>query len=140
MRTVTSWQICMDYQKLNAAMKKDHFPLPFIDQVLDQLTGNDYFCFLDGYVRLQPDNDRTRRPIKVHIHLLIQTVCFSSHAVWFMQCTEHVSEVHDGNLLRVSRGFSRNLMDDFSVYRQTYEVCLKNFERILKRCEETNLC
>ncbi|XP_038887092.1 uncharacterized protein LOC120077270 [Benincasa hispida] len=48
MRAITSWRICMDYRKLNVAIKKDHFPLPFIDQMLDRLVGNDYFCFLDG--------------------------------------------------------------------------------------------
>ncbi|XP_038885695.1 uncharacterized protein LOC120075994 [Benincasa hispida] len=47
MRTVISWRICMDYNKLNAATKKDHFSLPFIDQMLDRLAGNDYFSFLD---------------------------------------------------------------------------------------------
>lgn len=47
--TVTGWRICMDYRKLNAATKKDHFPLPFIDQMLDRLEGNEFFCFLDGY-------------------------------------------------------------------------------------------
>lgn len=49
MRTVTGWRICMDYRKLNAATKKDHFPLPFIDQMLDRLAGRQFYCFLDGY-------------------------------------------------------------------------------------------
>ena len=48
-RTVTGWRICMDYRKLNEATRKDHFPLPFIDQILDRLAGKMYFCFLDGY-------------------------------------------------------------------------------------------
>ncbi|KAK8945147.1 hypothetical protein KSP39_PZI008540 [Platanthera zijinensis] len=48
-RTVTGWRICMDYRKLNKATRKNHFPLPFLDQVLDRLAGNEYFCFLDGY-------------------------------------------------------------------------------------------
>lgn len=39
----------MDYRKLNATTKKDHFPLPFIDQMLDILGRNVYFGFLDGY-------------------------------------------------------------------------------------------
>nr|XP_016451208.1 PREDICTED: RNA-directed DNA polymerase homolog [Nicotiana tabacum] len=48
-RTVTRWRICMDYRKLNTATRKDHFPLPFIDQMLDRLAGRSHFCFLDGY-------------------------------------------------------------------------------------------
>ncbi|KAL4346878.1 hypothetical protein GQ457_17G009040 [Hibiscus cannabinus] len=48
-RTVTGLRICMDYKKLNKATKKDHFPLHFIDQMLDRLAGKAYYCFLDGY-------------------------------------------------------------------------------------------
>ncbi|KAL5539173.1 hypothetical protein UlMin_044786 [Ulmus minor] len=48
-RTVTGWRVCIDYRKLNDATRKDHFPLPFIDQMLERLSGHDYYCFLDGY-------------------------------------------------------------------------------------------
>ncbi|XP_070035423.1 uncharacterized protein [Nicotiana tomentosiformis] len=48
-RIVTGWRICMDYRRLNKATRKDHFPLPFIDQMLDRLAGRSHFCFLDGY-------------------------------------------------------------------------------------------
>ena len=48
-RTVTGWRICIDYRKLNKATRKDHFPLPFLDQMLDRLAGHEYYCFLDGY-------------------------------------------------------------------------------------------
>ncbi|KAL8116362.1 hypothetical protein AgCh_022748 [Apium graveolens] len=48
-RTVTGWRVCMDYKKLNKASRKDHFPLPFIDQMLDRLAGHEYYCLLDGY-------------------------------------------------------------------------------------------
>lgn len=43
------WRICVDYRELNKATKKDHFPLPFIDQVLETLAGKKYLSFLDGY-------------------------------------------------------------------------------------------
>jgi hypothetical protein len=48
-RTVTGWQMCIDYRKLNKATKKDHFPLPFIDEMLERLANHTYFCFLDGF-------------------------------------------------------------------------------------------
>nr|GEX72112.1 reverse transcriptase domain-containing protein [Tanacetum cinerariifolium] len=48
-RLVTSWRVCIDYQKLNEATRKDHLPLPFIDQMLERLARNQYYCFLDGF-------------------------------------------------------------------------------------------
>ncbi|GKB60765.1 reverse transcriptase domain-containing protein [Tanacetum coccineum] len=48
-RTITGWRVCIDYRKLNDATQKDHFPLPFIDQMLEHLCGNEYYCFLDGF-------------------------------------------------------------------------------------------
>nr|GEW47649.1 hypothetical protein [Tanacetum cinerariifolium] len=43
------WRVCIDYRKLNEATRKDHFPLPFMDQMLERLAGNEYYCFLDGF-------------------------------------------------------------------------------------------
>nr|GFA58760.1 DNA-directed DNA polymerase [Tanacetum cinerariifolium] len=48
-RLVTGWLVCIDYQKLNEATRKDHFPLPFMDQMLERLARNEYYCFLDGF-------------------------------------------------------------------------------------------
>nr|GFB09358.1 reverse transcriptase domain-containing protein [Tanacetum cinerariifolium] len=48
-RLVTGWRVCIDYRKLNEAMRKYHFPLPFMDQMLERLAGNGYYCFLDGF-------------------------------------------------------------------------------------------
>ncbi|GJY08340.1 reverse transcriptase domain-containing protein [Tanacetum coccineum] len=49
-RTVTGWRVCIDYQKLNNATRKDHFPFSFIDQMLERLAGHEYYCFLDGFL------------------------------------------------------------------------------------------
>nr|GEW42521.1 reverse transcriptase domain-containing protein [Tanacetum cinerariifolium] len=49
-RLVTSWRVCIDYRKLNDATRKDHFPLPFMDQMLERLDGNEFYCFLDGFL------------------------------------------------------------------------------------------
>ena len=48
-RVPTKWRVCIDYRKLNSVTRKDHFPLPFIDQMLERLAGRDFYCFLDGY-------------------------------------------------------------------------------------------
>nr|GEX81468.1 reverse transcriptase domain-containing protein [Tanacetum cinerariifolium] len=54
-RLVIGWRVCIDYQKLNEATRKDHFPLPFMDQMLERLTGNEYYCFLDGFFGAKVD-------------------------------------------------------------------------------------
>jgi len=48
-RLPTKVRVCINYRKLNTATRKDHFPLPFIDQMLEHLAGHEYYCFLDGY-------------------------------------------------------------------------------------------
>ena len=48
-RTVTGWRMCIDYRKLNEATRKDHYPLPFMDQMLERLAGQSFYYFLDGY-------------------------------------------------------------------------------------------
>ncbi|GKD52264.1 reverse transcriptase domain-containing protein, partial [Tanacetum coccineum] len=48
-RLVTGWRVCIYYRKLNDATRKDHFPLPFMDQMIERLAGNEYYCFLDGF-------------------------------------------------------------------------------------------
>jgi hypothetical protein len=60
-QTITSWRMCIDYQKLNKATRKDHFPLPFIDEMLERLANHSVFCYLDGYsvyhqILIHPDD------------------------------------------------------------------------------------
>jgi hypothetical protein len=60
-RAVIGWQMCIDYRKLNKATKKDHFPLPFINEMFKRLANHGYFCFLDGYsgfmqIPIHPDD------------------------------------------------------------------------------------
>nr|GEW13403.1 DNA-directed DNA polymerase [Tanacetum cinerariifolium] len=50
-RLVTGWRVCINYRKLNDATRKDHFPLPFMDQMLERLVGNEFYCILDGFSR-----------------------------------------------------------------------------------------
>ncbi|RDY02423.1 hypothetical protein CR513_14129, partial [Mucuna pruriens] len=46
---VPTWRVCIDYRKMNQATCKDHFPLPFLDQVLEKLAEKSHYYFLDGY-------------------------------------------------------------------------------------------
>nr|GEU59099.1 DNA-directed DNA polymerase [Tanacetum cinerariifolium] len=48
-RLVTGWRVCIYYRKLTDATRKDHFPLPFMDQMFERLAGNEFYCFLDGF-------------------------------------------------------------------------------------------
>ena len=48
-RIAIGWTVCIDYRKLNTKTRNDHFPLPFIDQMLDRLARHHHFCFLHGY-------------------------------------------------------------------------------------------
>nr|GFC37360.1 reverse transcriptase domain-containing protein [Tanacetum cinerariifolium] len=64
-RLVTGLRVCIDYRKLNEATRKDHFPLPFMDQMLERLAGNEYYCFLDGfsgYFQIPIDPKTRRKP------------------------------------------------------------------------------
>ncbi|GKF48186.1 reverse transcriptase domain-containing protein [Tanacetum coccineum] len=86
-RLVTGWRVCIDYRKLNEATRKDHFPLPFMDQMLERLARNQYYCFLDGFsgyfqIPIDPkDQEKTTF-----------TCPYGTFA------SRHVSTMYDGNL------------------------------------------
>jgi len=48
-RSITGWRMCIDYRKLISITRKDHFPLSFMDQILERVAGHQFYCFLDGY-------------------------------------------------------------------------------------------
>nr|GEX76387.1 reverse transcriptase domain-containing protein [Tanacetum cinerariifolium] len=62
---VTGGRVCIDYRKLNDATRKDHFPLPFMDPMLERLIGNEFYCLLDefsGHFQIlinPPDQEKT---------------------------------------------------------------------------------
>ena len=64
-RIVTCYRMVIDFRKLNKATRKNHYPLPFIDQMLERLSKHTHFCFLDGYSGFsqihvsQPDQEKT---------------------------------------------------------------------------------
>ena len=72
-RTVTGWRVCIDYRKLNTTTRKDHFPLPFIDEMLDRLAGYPTSIFLMDILDTTkfPLHLKTRRKPLLHAHLVL---------------------------------------------------------------------
>ena len=93
-KTVTGHRMCIDFRKLNMATRKDHFPLPFIDQMLERLANHSYYCFLDGYSGFFQipftQTIRRKRPSRVPRHFYLQ-----ENAVWFVQRSCDIPALHD---------------------------------------------
>ncbi|XP_039134224.1 uncharacterized protein LOC120271614 [Dioscorea cayenensis subsp. rotundata] len=138
-RTTTGWRVCIDYRKLNDATRKDHFPLPFIDQMLEQLAGHAYYCFLDGFsayfqIPFTPEDQEKTTFTCPYGTFAYRRMPFGlcNAPATFQRCMTAIFE-------DMVEDFMEVFMDDFSVFGDSFDVCLKNLERVLIRCEETNL-
>ncbi|GJZ23170.1 reverse transcriptase domain-containing protein [Tanacetum coccineum] len=139
-RLVTGWRVCIDYRKLNEATRKDHFPLPFMDQMLERLAGNEYYCFLDGF------SGYIQIPIDPHDQEKTTFTCpygtFAYRRMPFGLCNA------PGTFQRCMMAIFHDMiektmevfMDDFLVFGNSFENCLSRLDKMLKRCEDTNLC
>ncbi|XP_017976423.1 PREDICTED: uncharacterized protein LOC108661939 [Theobroma cacao] len=138
-RTVIGWRVCMDYRKLNKATRKDHFPLPFIDQMLDRLAGKEYYCFLDGYsgynqiaIALE-DQEKTTFTCPYGTFAFRRMPFGLCNALaTFQRCMMAIFTNMVEKCLEV-------FMDDFSVFGNNFDDCLLNLARVVKRCEKRNL-
>ena len=133
-RTVVGWKVCIDYRKLNTTTIKDHYPLPFIDQMLDKLAGQSHYCFLDGYFGYNQiamaleDQEKTiftcpygtfaikRMPFGLCNAPATFQRCMMS---MFSDLVEEAMEI---------------FMNDFSVCGSNFEHCVENLKTILERC------
>ena len=138
-RTVTGWRMCIDYRKLNKATRKDHFPLPFIDQMLERLAKHSHFCYLDGYsgffqIPIHPDDQEKTTFTCPYGTFAYRRMPFGlcNAPGTFQRCMMAIFSDLIEDIMEV-------FMDDFSVYGTSFDACLSNLSRVLQRCEEVNL-
>nr|GEV55541.1 reverse transcriptase domain-containing protein [Tanacetum cinerariifolium] len=138
-RLVTGWRVCIDYRKLNEATRKDHFPLPFMDQMLERLAGNEYYYFLDGFsgyfqIPIDPKDQEKNT-------FTCPYGTFAYKRMPFGLCNA------PGTFQRCMMGIFHDMieqtmevfMDEFLVFGNSFSTCLTNLKKMLKRCEDTKL-
>ncbi|KAI3782657.1 hypothetical protein L2E82_12710 [Cichorium intybus] len=138
-RVQNGWRVCIDYRKLNSSTRKDHFPLPFIDQMLERLAGKTHYCCLDGYsgfhqIPIAPeDQEKTTFtcPFGTFAYRRMPFGLCNAPAT-FQRCMMSIFSEYVEEIIEV-------FMDDFTVYGNSFKECLNNLTKILKRCIETNL-
>jgi hypothetical protein len=131
--------MCTDFRKLNSATRKDHFPLPFIDQMLERLAGHRYYCYMDGYsgflqIPIHPnDQDKTTFtcPYGTFAYRRLPFGLCNAPGT-FQRCVMSIFSKHIEKIMEV-------FMDDFTVHGESFEDCLKNLETILQLCNKHNL-
>ena len=138
-RIVIGWRICIDYWKPTKVTRKDHFPLPFIDLMLDRLARNEYFCFLDGYsgynqITIAPEDQEKTTFTCPYGTFAFRRILFGlcNAPGTFQRCMMAI-------FLDMVEKSIEVFMEDFSVIGSTFDNCLYNLTLVLKRCMETNL-
>jgi hypothetical protein len=131
--------MCIDFRKVNKVTKKDHYHLPFIDQMLERLSKKTHFCFLDGYSGFSQIAVKKQNQEKTTFTCPYGTDAYRrmpfglcNAPATFQRC---MSAIFHGFCEEIVEVF----MDDFSVYGTSFDNCLHNLDKVLQRCEETNL-
>nr|CAN80230.1 hypothetical protein VITISV_003211 [Vitis vinifera] len=138
-RLASGWRVCIDYRKLNVVTKKDHFPLPFIDQVLERVSGHPFYCFLDGYLgyfQIEIDVEDQEKttftcPFGTYAYRRMPLGLCNAPTT-FQRC---MLSIFSDMVKRIMEVF----MDDITVYGGTFEECLVNLEAVLHKCIEKDL-
>nr|GEU74491.1 reverse transcriptase domain-containing protein [Tanacetum cinerariifolium] len=138
-RLVTGWRVCIDYRKLNEATRKDHFPLPFMDQMLERLAGNEYYCFLDGFfgyfhIPIDPNDQEKTTFTCPYGTFAYKRMPFGlcNAPGTFQRC---MMEIFHDMIEQTMEVF----MDDFSGFGNSFSTCLTNLKKMLKRCKDTKI-
>ena len=138
-RVTFGWRVCINYRKLNPGTRKDHFPLPFVDQMLERVAGHEFYCFLDGYLGYNQIEIALEDQKKTTFTSPFGTFAFRKMPFGlcnapgtFQRCMMRIFNDMIEIILEI-------FMDDFSVFGDSYEGCLENLRKVLERCQEKNL-
>ena len=138
-RTTTGWRMCIDYRKLNKATRKDHFLLPFIDQMLERLVRHTHFCYLDRYsgffqIPIHPDDQEKTTFTCPYGTFAYRRMPFGlcNAPATFQRCMMAIFSEFIEDIMEV-------FMDDFLVGGMYFDACLVNLEKVLKKCCEVDL-
>ena len=134
-RTVTGWSVCIDYRKLNFAIRNDHFPLPFIDQMLDRLAGHPHFYFLDRYSGYNQIDIAPEDQEKTTFTCPFGTFDFRRMPFGLCNAPATFQRCMMSILSDLAEEVMEIFMDDFTVYGYSFENCLHNLGRVLHRCQ-----
>nr|GEX46933.1 reverse transcriptase domain-containing protein [Tanacetum cinerariifolium] len=136
---ITRWRVCIDYRKLNEATQKDHFPLPFMDQMLERLAENEYYCFLDVFSRyfqipIEPCDQEKITFTSPYGTFAYRRMPFGlcNAPGTFQRCM--LAIFHD-----MVEKTMEVFMDDFPVFGNSFENCLSRLDKMLQWYEDTNL-
>ena len=135
----TGWRVCIDYRKLNAGIRKDLFPLPFVDQMLERVTGQEFYCFLDGYSRYNQIEITLEDQEKTTFTYPFGTFTFRKMPFGLCNALGTFQRCMMGIFSDMIEHILEIFMDYFSVFGDSYEGCLENLRRVLERCREKNL-
>ncbi|CAL9019018.1 unnamed protein product, partial [Prunus brigantina] len=138
-RPATSWRVCTDYRKLNSDTRKDYFPMPFIDQMLERLAGHTYYCFLDGYsgynqIVIAPEDQE-----KTTFTCSFGTFAYRRMPFGLCNAPATFQRCMLAIFSDMIERFIEVFMDDFSVFGSSFDNCLNHLSLVLQRCQETNL-
>ena len=138
-RTLTGWRVCIDYKKLNTATKKNHYPLPFIDQMLDRLERYSHYCFLDGYSNYSQISIAPEDQEKTTFTCPYGTFTFRRMPFRLCNAPATFQRCMMSMFSDLVEEAMETFMDDFLVYGSYFENCLKILETVLQRCQDKNL-
>jgi hypothetical protein len=138
-RTITSWRMCIDHRKLNSMTRKDHFPLPFMDQILERVVGHEFYCFLDGYLGYNQIKIALEDQEKTTFTCLFGTFPYRRMPFGLCNAPDTFQRCMLNIFSDMVERFLEIFMDDFSVFGDSFDDYLTNLENVLSRCEEKNL-